>query len=477
MLAHHPGPSRLHGHAQAFHEATVVCGRPASHYFRSCGISALAERNGGLCTFWMGQRLALYQITNAPLVADDALAPSTDANSALFGDFMGSMPHDHPDRPAKRSAVERSLGNAKFVEQLEPAIRRHTADHLRRVAGHPVPLDDFTLSLTAYVDSMVPGVLDLTQRPLPEYLHSAEYGGVVRGFFDLASDVISNDNPQAMREFDVIVPFVRALLTDNFEALAGAPADNMIRRHFALWGIPFTRAGVAALDTARIKELGTVIVATYDTTALSLMWALGYVEDSPQVKAALTAEARGGGGTGHGCPHGDSFPSVADLAVLEAVRLGGSNPSALWRRTTAPFTLHHRGATVAVPADTMLWLDRRQANRDPSVFPEPCRFDLANIRAIARSERETVSSLLSRSRYEINSFSMVNAERNPRKCPGRLFSVRMQSVVLTELYGRYTVTTDGIDLRLRHHAAMPRPAQPGTITIHRDADPSREPNR
>ncbi|MFD9904551.1 cytochrome P450 [Streptomyces sp. NPDC059063] len=467
VLAHHPGPSRLHGHAPAFHEATVVRGEPASQYFRDSGISALAEENGGLCTFWLGERLAVYQITNTALAGDDVLAPSTDANRELFGDFMGSLPHDHPDRPAKRAAVERSLGSAKFVEGIAPDIRRHTADHLARAAGRPTPLDDFTLSLTAYVDSMIPGVLDLTQRPLPAYLHSADYGRVVRGFFDLASDVIANDNPRAMREFDVIVPFVRDLLTANFDALAAAPASNMIRRYFALWEQPFTRAAVAALDTARVKELGTVIVAAYDTTALSLMWALGYVEADPEVKAAVTAEARN-----PRCPGVGATPSVIDLAVLEAVRLGGSNPSALWRRTTEPFTLHHRGATVTVPSGTMLWLDRRQANRDPAVFPEPCRFAPANIQAIVRSGRETVSSLLSRGRYEINSFSMVNAERNPRKCPGRLFSVRMQSLILTELYGHYGVDLQGTDLRLKQHASMPRPAQPGTLTLQRHREPT-----
>ncbi|MFJ4916979.1 cytochrome P450 [Streptomyces sp. NPDC088726] len=496
IVAHHEGPSRLHGHAPAFHEATVVRGEPASHYFRASGISARAEENGGLCTFWMGRRLAVYQITNEPLVDEAVLAPSTDANRELFGDFMGSLPHDHPDRPGKRAVVERSLGNAKFVENLGPDIRRHTADHLAGLADRPVPLDEFTLSLTAYVDSMIPGVLDLTQRPLPEYLASAEYGRVVRGFFDLASDVISNDNPAAMGEFDIIVPFVRDLLTDNFEALSDAPATNMIRRHFDLWETPFTRRSVAGLDAARIKELGTVIVATYDTTALSLMWAIGYVEATSRVKDAVVAEAGRAAAAvaGAGCPYAgppprtDAAPSVIDLAVLEAVRLGGSNPSALWRRTTEACALNHRGASVTVPPGTMMWLDRRQANRDPAVFPEPSRFAPANIGAIARSDRETVSSLLSRGRYEINSFSMVNADRNPRKCPGRLFSVRMQSMVLSELYGRYSVATRGTDLRLRHHASMPRPARPGRITIRpepggpsgprtpRDTAPPREPS-
>lgn len=457
VLAHHRGPGLFGDHGRAFREATVVRGEPASAYFRASGISACAEESGGLCTFRMDRRLAIYQITNTPLVGDDDLAPSTDTNRELFGDFMGSLPNDHPARPAKRLAVERSLGNSRFVAGLEPEVRRQTAAFLADVSGRRMPLEEFALGLVAHVDSHLTGVLDLTQRPLPHYLASAQYGPILRGFFDLASDVISNVNPAAMTEFDVIVPFVRELLRDNAEAIGRAPQSNMILRYFALWGVPFTRENIASLDAAQVKELGTLIVATYDTTALSLLWALAYLHSDARVRRAVIEEARGDA-TG-------ASPSVIDLAVLEAVRLGGSNPSALWRATTRPFVLRHLGRSVTVPPGTMMWLDRHQANRDPALFPAPDAFDPDNVRAIFRSRRETVSSLLSRSRHEINSFSMVNAQANPRKCPGRLFSVRMQAVILRELYGHYDVTADGIDLRLRRFAAMPRPAEAGNVLI------------
>ncbi|MEK2474272.1 cytochrome P450 [Streptomyces noursei] len=456
VLAHHRGPSLFTGHAKAFHRATVVHGRSASAYFRASGISACAETNGGICTFRMGRRIALYQITNVPLTDDDALAPSTDANRELFGDFIGSQPNDHPCRPVKRAAVERTLGNAAFVGQLEPAVRKYAAEYFRSTAGRELPLDDFVLGLVTHVDSFLPGVLDLTQRPLSEYLSSPRYGRVMRDLFELASDVISKINREAMREVDMVAPFVRDLLDSNAEALAHAPETNMIRRHFAVWDLPVSPAGFARLTTAQLKELGTIIVATYDTTALSLHWALAYLETSPEHKRSVVAAAHDGGSPG---------PSAIDLAVLEAVRLGGSNPAALWRRTTRPFTLEHRGRSVTVPVGTMLWLDRRQANQDPRIFPAPDRFDPDNIRAIFKSGRETVSSVLSRNRYEINSFSMVNSERNPRKCPGRLFSVRMQSMLLAELYAHYEVTADGIDLRLKDHSSMPRPARPGTVLL------------
>lgn len=230
-----------------------------------------------------------------------------------------------------------------------------------------------------------------------------------------------------------------------------------------LWGHAFSPTAVDSLQAEQLKELGTLIVATYDTTALSLLWSLAYLESSPEHKARVIAEARRGDRierTGR-----EGGPDVIDLAVLEALRMGGSNPTALWRRTVRPFVLQHRERSVTVPVGTMMWLDRRKASQDGTVFPDPDTFDPENIRSLYRSPRETVASVLSRGRYEINSFSMVNSERNPRKCPARLFSVRVQSLLLSELYSRYDITAHGIDTSLRRHSSMPRPARPGTLVI------------
>jgi cytochrome P450 len=461
VVAHHR-PAGLaglvFGHARAFHEATVIRGEQASSYFRSAGVAACAERHGGLCSFRMGRTVALYQIDNAPLIDDEALAPSLDLNRELFGDFLGSQPTSHPARHGKRHAIEASLGSARFIDELEPALRGAARTFLARAAGGAeVPVDEFARDLVAYVDSVAPGVLDLTRRPLTEYLASAAYGRIARAFFDIASDVISKVHPDAIEDLDAIVPFVRALLTDNADAIASAPPTNLILRHFALWGRPFSRGEIDRLSPGELKELGTVIVATYDTTCLSLAWTIGYIERDPALKRDVVDAASR--------PPAGGALSLLDLVVLEAVRLGGSNPTALWRRVVRPFVLRRDRRSTTVPAGVMLWLDRRLANQDPAVFPRPGAFDVGNVRAILRSPRETFSSLLSRNRYEINSFSMVNTERNPRKCPGRLFSVRQQSILLGELYAAYDVAVHGVDLRLKDHSSMPRPARPGAIRI------------
>lgn len=473
VVAHHraEGPLGLrYGHAPAFHRATVERGEDASSYFRSSGIAACAEQNGGLCSFRLGTTVALFQAVNAPLVQDDALAPSLDLNKELFGAFMGSQPNGHPARRDKRLAIETTLGSARFVDELEPHVRRHTREWLQQAIRQGAwPLEELALQVIAHVDSLVPGVLDLSRRPLTAFLASPAYGRVARSYFDLASDVISKVNPDAITDAEVIVPFVRSLLEDNFEAIAAAPATNLIKRSFALWCRPFSRAEIAALEPAELKELGTVIMATYDTTQLSLIWAIGYIESSPACKRAVLEALRAPSGQ----PATEAI-SLLELLVLEAVRLGGSNPTALWRRVTEPFALRHLGREAVVPAGVMLWLDRRLANRDPKRFPRPDTFDPQNIRAILKSERDTLSSVLSRSRYEINSFSMVNTERNPRKCPGRLFSVRQQAIVLSELYASYDVTLEDLDLRLRRHSAMPRPAHAGTIRLTARRDSARD---
>ncbi|NEQ35427.1 MAG: cytochrome P450 [Okeania sp. SIO3I5] len=457
VLAHHFGPNLFQDHGNAFRQATVDRGEPTSNYFRTSGISACADANGGICSFRLNGQIAIYQNRNTPLMSDKVLTPSTNPVTGLFGDFVGTLPNDHPLRPGKRAAVERSLGNLNFVARIEPAVRKHAVDYLKSTVSQEIALDDFALFLVAHVDSFVPGILDFTQTPLTTYLASTEYSRVTRDFIEIASEAIGKVNPMAMSNFETIVPFVRQVLTDNFEALEAAPDSNLIRRHFALWERSLTIPEINNLDSAKLKELGSIIIATYETTSLSLLWAIAFLETSPTIKARVVTEAR--------CGSNQEKLSLIDKVVLEALRLGGSNPTALWRCTTAPFVLHHQGRSVIIPQDTMMWLDRRQANCDPLIFPNPNQFDLANIDAILKSNRENFNTILAGNRYDINSFSMINSHGNPRKCPGRIFSVRMQSLLLSELYSRYEVSAQGIDLCLKHYKTMPRPAQPGTIVI------------
>lgn len=455
VVAHHSGPCPVTGHGDAFHTATVERGVDASTYFAESGISELAAQNGGICTFWLGEILALYQNTNRPLAADDELAPSLNANADLFGSFMGSLSASDPVRSAKRAVVERVLGNANFVNALDDAVIDGASIYLASIEGQTLPLDEFAIHLIAHVNSGLPGVLDFNEKPLTAYLASETYGRVARHFFEIASEVISKVHSAANTNADLVVDMIRDILEANFASIAAAPATNMVRTMFAQWGRPFSRDAIGDLSPEELKELGTIIIAIYDTTSLSLLWAIAYIETHSNERRRFIEALESGD---------DPF-GAASLLVLEAVRLGGSNPTALWREVITPVSIEHSGATVIVPAQTMLWLDRRAANRDPSVFPNREEFDVANIRHIMKVPDENTISILARNRYEINSFNMVNTHRSPRKCPGRLFSMREQALLLVELYGRYEFSVSDTDVALAPYSSMPRPKSPGTIRI------------
>ncbi|MDT0263920.1 cytochrome P450 [Jatrophihabitans lederbergiae] len=443
-------------HAADFHRTTIEEGLQASAYFEQAGIRDAAERNGGVCAFWMGGERSLYQVTNTPLVSDDDLLPTTAAAAGLFGDFMGSLPNTRADRPAKRAVIERVLSNARFIDAITTNVRDAVVSYVEQLGTSETSLEDFCLRVVAYVDSVVPGVLDLRDVPLDVYLSSPEYGPTLRRYFEIASEVISKVHPSAMQGFENMLDLIREILYANFNSLNAAPPTNMIRGYFALWGVPFTRDAIASLELNRVKELATVVIATYDTTATALSWALSFLAAEPQLRDAL-AEAWSASASG---PLG-----LSELVVLEAVRFSGGNPSALWRRTSRDVDIDIHGVSEVIPAGTRIWLDRYAANRDSETFPDPDRMNVENIRAMVHNDRDSVSSLLSRNRYEINSFNMINTERNPRKCPGRLFAVKMQAILLDTVFEHYDIAITGTDTAFRRHSTMPRPASDGRISF------------
>jgi hypothetical protein len=334
-LAYHPAEGiegLIFGHARAFDRA-MRRGEDSSAYFRRSGITKTAAANGGVCSFRMGKRLAIYQITNRTLTTDDNLAPSLDTNRELFGDFMGALPNSDPRRKKKRLAVETTLGNGRFIDSIEDSVRTLARQFLAGAVERPMSVADFALFLVAHVDSHVPGVVDLRQKDLPAFLASPEHGRVARDLFQIASDMIANVDPNAAREFAGIRSLIRELLLSNFESIASAASTNLILRQFALWDLPFTRAEIERLDESKLKELGTIIIALYDTTALSVLWAIDYIESDEPLKKRVMRAAKDG--------QSPNQLSFLDRVVLEAVRLGGSNPTALWRR---PLYVSLRGA-------------------------------------------------------------------------------------------------------------------------------------
>lgn len=441
-----------------FDRIVNIEGASASEFFSQSGIAALAERNGGLCAFRLGDDIALYQSDNRPLVEDVALSPSLAPNAAMFGAFMGTMRADDPLRRRKRVALEAVVGSPRFFDAADAGIRVQVAAIFAAEQGKQQCLSEFALKLVAHVVSTIPGLLDFHAVTLRMVLESSIYREAARGFFESASKVISAGNDVEHSRLSELNAMMRYLLAANLELLDKAPPTNLVRQFFDITGIPLSREGIEELDFDHTAELATIVMATFDTTALTLVWLLVLAQTEQAVLTLIEACAR---------EPNDAASRVEQLEffVLEAIRLGGSNPTALWRRTVADVTFDHGGRTITVSAGTMIWLDRWRANRDSIAFPAPERFDLANIMSLRRKGARTALSMVSRGRYEINSFSMINTLRNQRKCPGRLFTIRLLAILVDEMLRGYDVRLNGGDAAFRRHSAMPQPRDAGTILL------------
>src|SRR6185312_7665231 len=126
--------------------------------------------------------------------------------------------------------------------------------------------------------------LDLRVRPLTDYLADATFGRIATGFFEIASEAVSKLNVAAIQDADLIVGLTTQILLDNSASIEQAPASNLIRSQFDYFDLPFSRSTVSELTDTQLKELGTLIVATYDTTALSLLWTIAYLETTPDAR-------------------------------------------------------------------------------------------------------------------------------------------------------------------------------------------------
>ncbi len=137
---------------------------------------------------------------------------------------------------------------------------------------------------------------------------------------------------------------------DLFDLLAQAHGDNA--------------------ESLLIDEVATMLVAGHETTALTLFWSLYLLAQSPGWRAAVTVEAAGTDLSPQAATAALSHLTVTRAVVNETLRL--YSPAFMTarfcvRRTVAAGRDVPKGSMVLTP----FWL----LHRNPSVWPDPDRFD------------------------------------------------------------------------------------------------------
>ena len=242
---------------------------------------------------------------------------------------------DPPGHTRLRKLVA-SAFTARRVEALRPRVRSIVSQLIDAMAGHPQPADlvaGFSLPLPAQVICEMLGV------PAAD-----------TGQFHAWSDTIiadwQRDSGEIMTALAQLYGYFGALI----ETKRAQPADDLIS------GLIAARDDADRLSEHELTAMCcTLLIAGHETTANQINLSLLLLLEHPGQVATLRADP-------------ELIPAAVE-ELLRCTRLGGLAPA---RVTTEDVQL----GDVVIPAGELVMPLYSTANRDPSVFTDPDRFDI-----------------------------------------------------------------------------------------------------
>jgi cytochrome P450 len=223
----------------------------------------------------------------------------------------------------------------------------------------------------------------------------------------------------ALEEFDALIGKIIA-----HERSAATPSDSLLAM---LVHMIDEESGQTMTDAQLSDEVKTFFLAGYETTSLTLSWAIDLLTRHPQVMQRLRAEIDG--------VLAGRAPTFADLPALSYTRMVIQEvmrlrPASWWlpRVATADDTID--GYTI--PSGTTVVSLTYAIHHHPEIWPDPERFD---------PERFTEEQIARR-----HKLAWVPFGAGQRQCIGRDFSIMEAQIILAMIVQRYKV------------AAVPGPA-------------------
>jgi cytochrome P450 len=266
-----------------------------------------------------------------------ALATSPDRAQQGFEAFASSSISgmDPPEQTRLRKLVA-SAFTARRVEALRPRAARIVDDLIDALLGQPQPADlvaAFSLPLPVQVICEMLGV------PTADMDQFHGWSDTVLGNWERSSDEILTAAAQMFGYFGKLIEMKRA-----------QPADDLMTALIA------ARDQEDRLSEEELMVLGcTVLIGGHETTANEINMSLLTLLDHPAELAKLRADP-------------ELIPGAVE-ELLRYVRLGGLAPARVTREEV-------QIGDVTIPAGEKVLPLYGTANRDPSVFADPDRFDV-----------------------------------------------------------------------------------------------------
>lgn len=183
-------------------------------------------------------------------------------------------------------------------------------------------------------------------------------------------------------------------------------------------------------DEQIVPVLTDLFGAGFDTSSVTLYWALAYLMAFPEIQSQLHEELDRVIGR-------QRLPTMSDLTslpllqatVLELLRISSIAPLSVPRSTTAETTIRD----FKIPKDTLVFVNLWSVHRDPETWKDP---DVFCPSRFLDSQGQLIDPKF------FAGFLPFSAGR--RKCPGEPLVMKTISVFLAALLHRFRFTQDGL---------------------------------
>lgn len=293
---------------------------------------------------WVVTRHAdILQVAKQPEVFSSATGITITDSPPEFNEFFGSMIVMDDPRHARLRQIVSAGFTPRMLGRLQESIQVTASEIIDEIA--PRGEVDFVVDVAAALPLKI--VCDLMGIPDSQYKY----------VFDRTNVILGSSDPEYVDDTADIVTAIltaggelAALMNDVAESKKGGDGTDLTSQ---LINADLGDDELSAADLASFFIL--LVVAGNETTRNAIGWALHYLTEHPDQRAAWAAD----------------FEAMAPAAVEEIVRY--ASPVTYMRRTATRDTEINGQAIAAGDKVCMFYF---AGNRDPEAFDDPLTFDI-----------------------------------------------------------------------------------------------------
>ncbi len=430
-----------------------------SRIIQDRSIREFTERNGGISTFWLAGFVPVVYVTDHRKSMEMArdhfsripLNESLSGVSEVSVEFL-------LDTKTRNFALGHLLSHANLLKTV------HSGCEAAKSFLTEVPITNLSSFIHAYIEYVESiALFDFKKVPLSAYTQNAESKCVLHEFLETIIDITLSQRQQSAlaRKYEQAMA---KMMSDNFQFIQGNEG-NIFKKVYETGGVEFPQTkeaiGKGGEPERRVlKQCLGIIAGASVNTSNALNWVIRHIETNPSIKERVIQEAQLASlDFGSYKVIEESLPYTLTI-VLESLRF---TPivAGLGKVVRQAHAVKIGAYDVPLDVNTFILIDIWKSNRTNPHFKDPDSFNPENI-----DIKDGITAYVNKN--SLRTFGGGHNDKSTSKCPGRLFSVTLQAILIAYLYKHFEVQTENVSLNAENKSAYQfhlLPEDKGTVSI------------